>query len=514
MKPWLAVAVLLPVAGFPQAFDSALAPYPSLHERYDPAVEDLLATVERNGSPAGALSATVDWTVESSKGLDLERQNFGPLSIKSCPNWHTPPEPGYWASGTYAISAQGNAFRIEKAADEAASADWWQKDGEQTYARAWSEDWPTIWRFHHDAFEAGMLGYPEGLGVLLWAFNAAEYLRRADHLELGEDREVAGRVYKTLVATPSWVKVPLRLENRTAYPFEESTLASWATLRPVVTYFVEPSSGLVAGASFVYHRVLRSGPKDWTAGSKPSGLAITCFAEEVGRTAGGTAYPTRIVGEVRDGDTLLRRTVLAVRLGAPESVPALALPAGKRKIDPWPKYRPEVYRAWLDRGDTDHANRLGLAASLAFEGTDVAAAEAAMLDAVAALETDASLERETFGGIDWELGFALYELFWRHSDAALVTFWDTVPRTDTWLDIVNRAADLHGTYRGTEHERTALVREGQALLYAQVREPDFTARCRAAYLADLQRRAVEAADPEEKAYLQGLAGEVAAQLQR
>jgi len=58
-----------------------------------------------------------------------------------------------------------------------------------------------IFRFHHDAFEAGMLGYCEGLGLLLWSFQPGEYLRRADKMAVGADRRLNGGTYKTLVAT-------------------------------------------------------------------------------------------------------------------------------------------------------------------------------------------------------------------------------------------------------------------------------------------------------------------------
>ena len=443
-------------------YDSALASYPELRPQYDPAVEEILGKLERAAPEGGAFSGAVRWKIESARKLDLDRQNFGPFSLKSVPNWHFPPEdPGFWREGAYSIAALGADFRMEKPEDAVSPADWWEKHGEALYARAWSEDWPTIWRFHHDALEAGMLGYPEGLCLLLCAFNPGEYLRRAERLERGEKRRWNGGAYETLLATPSWVAKPLFLENRTHFPFNESTLISWASLRPAITYLVDVDRGLVVGAEFVYYRVLRDSPKDWHAGAKPSGLVITSFAEEVARSPQGAWYPVRIVSEIREGEAVARRTELSVELGDPPTKSPLGpLPEGKRKIDPWPKYRSEVYRKWLEAGDLDHANRLGYAASLAYEGADLEGAEAAIAEAIAALERDPMLEPESFGGIDWELGFALYELLWRWPKEDLPKIWDRFPPTSTWQAVLARAVNLYQEYRPDEAERTGRILEG------------------------------------------------------
>jgi hypothetical protein len=232
---FLSFSCMLPAA----EYDSALAPYPYFREApYCAEAEALLTQIEANAPADGAFSVTVSWTCRSERNLDPDKNKFGPFSLKSTPNWHRPPE-GYWKEGTYTVEGIAPVFRIEKPADQSSPADWWHKDGENIFARAFCDDWHNVWRFHHDALESGMLGYAEGLGLVLWAFQPADHLRRAENLEQGEDLVINGTSYKTLIATPNWIKNPLFLENRTHYPFNHSTILSWAQLKPVIIYYID-----------------------------------------------------------------------------------------------------------------------------------------------------------------------------------------------------------------------------------------------------------------------------------
>ncbi len=448
-RRWLAACLCAtPLFG---AYESALAPYPAVQDR-DLArdVEWLLARIEENAARSPHATATVTWESDGAEKLDEGRDRFGPFSSKSCPNWHAPGAAGRWARGEYVLRAAAREFTIEKPADAASGADWWWRFGEHIVARKYAADWPFIWRLHHDALEADMLGYCEGLGLVLWALQGAEYLMRAENLTVEGTRDVGGVACRVLVATPEWIRRPPFLQNRTHFPFNHSTMLSWAALRPVIAYAVDADAGLVRAAEFTYYDVGRSGPDDWHAVPRPSGVTVRCAAEDVAQNEHGTWYPTRIQAHVHNGDRVVRTTRLAIRLGpVPPSPDGPRIPEGKRMLDYWPLYRPEAFEAFIaDEGRT-HANLVGLARSLCYEGA-MAAGEGAMREAVANLEADRTLLPATFGGIDWELGFAVYELFWRFDEADVQAFWNRMPRTATWSAILARAVDLYQQYRPAE----------------------------------------------------------------
>lgn len=447
----LAVAL----AGGDPGYESPLAPYPWRRDGpLGPGVDEVLAALEENAAASPGFSARVEWTSSGGRKLDAGRDRYGPLSTKSCPNWRSPGEAGFWPSGAYEIRAVGPDFRIEKPADDASAEDWWQKRGEHLYSRAFSEGWVTCWRLHHDALEADAIGYAEGLGLLLWAFAPGEYIRRADHLEA---QRTASGAQAVLVATPGWIRTPPYLQNRKYYPFESTTFESWATLRPVVRYRVDLVRKMVFAAEFAYYKVTRDNPKDWSPGAQPSGLVVSCRAQTVSRNSSGTWYPRRIVAQVREGETVVREVSLEVSLGdPPDALPPPALPPDKRRLDPWPHYRPEVFREFARLEGPDHANRLGLARALAYEG-DAESAVPAIFETVSKLEEDARLSRETFGGIDWELGFAVYELLGRFEEDGVIAFWNAVPRTSTWSAILARAVDLYRQYRPKQVEKIATL---------------------------------------------------------
>lgn len=453
-----AALVTLLGAGAPNGapeYGSPLAPYPWKRDGpFGAGVAEVLAALEENAAASPGFSARVAWTASSERKLDPARDRYGPLSLKSCPNWRSPKEAGFWPGGTYEIQAIGPDFRIDKPADAASAEDWWQKRGEHIYSRAFSQDWVTCWRFHHDALEADMIGYAEGLGLLLWAFAPGEYIRRADYLDV-ELRD-SGR-QALLVATPAWIRTPPYLQNRKYYPFESTTFESWATLRPVVRYRIDLTRNMVFAAEFVYYKVTRDNPKDWRPGAQPSGLVVSCRALTVARNSSGTWYPRRIVAQVREGETLVREVSLEVSLGdPPAALPPPPLPPDKRHLYPWPPYRPEVFREFARLEGPDHANRLGLARALAYEG-DMESAVPALFEVVSKLEEDSTLSRETFGGIDWELGFAVYECLGRFDEDRVAAFWNEVPRTSTWSAILARAVDLYRQYRPKQVEKIATL---------------------------------------------------------
>ncbi len=419
-----------------------------------------------------------------------------------------PPLGGNWKQGSFVVTGNGGDFRVDKPADAASPADWWATQGEHIYSRKYSQDWPLVLRFHHDALEADMIGYCEGLGLILWAFQPREFLRRADHLQVGPDRTVNGRTFATLVATPDWLVRPLFLENRTSFPFCHSTMCSWAEHKPVVTYFVDAEKGMIAGAEFVYMTCLRDSDRDWHAGGKPSGLSIVCLAAELGRTPTGGFFPASIVAEVLEKDAVVRRSTLTVSLADAEVAwTPVVLPATKRAIDAWPSYRVEVYEERIRQGDLDHANLLGLARALAFE-RDVRRGMDVLLEAVTNLQKDPALTPAAFAGIDWDYGFVVYDLLRYGSPADVAELWSRVPRTRTWADIVNRGIDLYHRFLPEEKEAHAALTE---TFQREFLDAERVAEERAAletYARVLRARAASARTDAMRLRLEKLAGEV------
>lgn len=445
--------MLITVGAAAETFDSALAPYPWRREApFAAAVEEVLQAIEANAAREPGVTAAVQWTVRATRALDAGRDGFTIFSLKTCPNWHRPGEQGFWPRGQYVLQASGGDFLIRKPEDAHGGEDWWRKEGEHIFARAFSESWHVTWRLHHDALEAGILGYGEGLGLVLWAFRPQEYLRRADHLERGAPFHVGEIACTTLIATPDWIRNPYKIRNRSHYPFNHTTLQSWAVHRPVITYYVDTKRGVVVAAQFQYYDIRRSSPGDWTANAKPSSLKVFCVAEEVGRTARGAWFPARIAAYVYDGDAVVRATEMTVNAASFSGpMPALHLDAQKRTIDWWPHYRSDVYEELVCREGWNHANRLGLARALCYEGRSAAAD--VLRETVKELERDWRLLPATFGGIDWELGFAVYEFLWKAEQAEVDDFWETLPRTSTWNAILARAVDLYRQYRPKEVEK-------------------------------------------------------------
>jgi len=455
-------AVFLPVShhnavSAQELYDSALAPYPRLREKpYGADAEELLQLLELRASGSARFSAQVVWRAEGTGKLNPARDAYGPLSLKSLPDWGNEGRSSLPRRGKYRITVAGPNFLIERQENES-TVEWWRKEGEHIYSHKYTKQWPVVWRFHHDALEADLLGYAEGLGFILWCFEPGEFLRRSENLERGPDSPVNGKVYATLIATPDWIKEPPFLQNRKHYPFNHSTMMSWASLKPVVTYFVDTDKGLITAARFTYYDVGRSGPADWHAQPKPSGTVIFSVVSGFARGEGGSYYPRHITSQVFKKGRLLRSTDLTVEADStPRPLPPLSLPGNKRKLDPWPLYRPQGFRYLIGIEGENHANRVGLARALCYEG-DLAVGEKALLRAVEALEADPNLTASTFGGIDWELGFALYELLWRFDESEIEGFWRRIPPTPTWKAILARALSLYKQYRPEEIRKIRII---------------------------------------------------------
>jgi len=504
----LLVAIGIVSAG---EYDSALAPYPAVRNGFPEEVESLLSKIEANAPSDGSFSLRLNLQVTTGTPLNWHSYYPGPFTLKSFPNWYEPPrERKYWDKAALVFQGKGRDFRLEKPADDSSPQDWWQKQGEHLFARRTTEE-DFVWRFHPDALEADLIAYCEGLCLYLLSFQPGEYIRRAYSLSRGKDVQVNGTTYATLVAKPEWLCKKLFLENRTHFPFNESTMLSWANLRPQVTYLVDPEKGAVARVRFDYFRVVRDNPKDWHSGWVPRGLVIECWVEEWARTAEGTWFPAKTVGQVWRKEELSRQLVItATYEGKPESLEPLELPVTKRCFDVWPPYRPEVFDWFASFDGESHATRVGRACALAFEGK-LAEAEEAIKAAIEALENDPNLEGRTFGGIDWELGFALYEFFWRYTPEELEAFWSRVPHTPTWRGVLAKAVHLYTKYRSEEAEKIALLYDRYEKEFEEARRRELRERARQKYIEWLEKAAQRAREEgrlEDAAYLSALKEEV------
>ena len=121
----------------------------------------------------------------------------------------------------------------------------------------------------------------------------------------------------------------------------------------------------------------------------------------------------------------------------------------------------------------------------------------------------------TFGGIDWELGFAVYEIFWRFSEEEVAAFWDRMPRTGTWTAVLARAVNLYQQYRPREGAKiqVLLTEFDQTFEKRKRRRTERALRelYRDCLATDLEVVA-ENSNGSRMAYLKGLLEQVEAQL--
>ena len=468
---------------------SSLAPARPVAAKYGAAEEAVLDGIEARAPAGGEFQVRVDWEVTSETWLDWGRDGMGLGSYKTGLDWHTPPAEGQTVrSAQLRLSGQGADVRISRLDAEGTEVEWWSKTGEYLYSSRLGELLPFLTRWHAIEFlESGALAYGEGLGLVLWAMQPGEFLRRAPHLEAAEAVRVNGKVYQPLVAPPDWVVNPPTVLGRTYYPYNHSTLIDWGGLSPQITYFVDTVTGRIDGAVLEYFKVLRSHRGIWTAVPEPSGARLESWVEQWQETPQGLAIPARIEAVYAVGDAIVRRTALSVRheTAAPPFTPYTPEP-GRRPYEPWPPYQSAVYQGRIDAGRVDYASRVGLVNALAFEG-DLAAALGAFKALLDDLVSDSELLPESTAGIDWHLGLALYEMLQQPASPECAALWTDFAPREPFIGILGRAVDFYARWHLAQD--AARVEE-----YFQLYEQRFGATAR--LLHALERRLTEHVESE------------------
>ena len=344
-----------------------------------------------------------------------------------------------------------------------------------------------------------MIAYGEGLCLLLLRFMPGEYLRRSENLKLGELLRVNGDVYQTLVATPGWIKDPPTLPTRHYFPYNQSKLLSWAPFTPTVTYFVNPDAMRIEGAVFTFYTFDRSHRGRWTVLPRQTGERFEAWVTEWSQSALGEV-PSAIRGVyVRQGKTV-REIQLEVVVESGDFFKELSLPAGRRQYEPWPPFSSEVYRGRISSGENDYANRVRLIDALAFEGKFEEALRE-LKSFLSDIQADSELVGESLGGIDWHLGFALYEILQNPQAPENGALWTDFEPTEPYIGILGRALDFFARWHRAEYadlveqymrlyrERFGLKAEIMHAAQRRLIERVETETDRALQLEELMRRA-------------------------
>ncbi len=461
-------------------FGSSLASERPLRRDYSEEVEALLAEIESRAPSSLEVRAAIDWEVPQGFELDGTRDSLGVTNYKSALDWRRPEGSAWHERGSLTLSQAGGDFELRRPGED--GGEWWRKAGDYFYSSHMLQVLPFTTRYRAaEALEADMIAYGEGLGLLLWALSPGHYLRRAEHLEAGRPAEARGRTFYPLIATPDWIARPPTLPDKPWYPYQDSTLASWAEHAPRITYYVDPATYRIEGARMEYHKVSRSHPGRWTAGAAPAHIALEAWVKRWGTAGDGIALPVEIEGECYFGEELRRRVVLRVReasvaSGGLSELSALLPEPGRRPYEGWPPYRSEVYRERIRSGADDYANRVGLIGALAFEG-DLQATLEELKRLLLAFEADSALVPESMGGIDWHLGVAVYEILQRPESPECAALWRDFPPTEPFSSILARAVDFYARWHRAEDA-------ARAEEYFAAYERAFGAKARFLYVLD------------------------------
>jgi len=397
----------------------------------------------------------IDWEFTVGEKRDWSRDSFGRKSYRTGLAWYPPPEgEAFWQKAKLKLYLHGKDFHLSRLDGEGKEVEWWHKEGRYLFSSRMQDffqfnlRWPAV-----EAFESGFLAYGEGLGLILWAFVPEDYLKRAENLEFAEDQEIDGKTYRVLRATPSWIKDPPTLPNRRYHPNNQAKLMSWAIHWPVVTYFVDEAEGRICGATFEYFDVTRSHPGKWNVGWAPRDEVLEAWVREWGTTGDGVVFPTKIEGQYVLKGKVVRRLVLRIsEVTAPgEEIefPPLEIDRNRRPYEEWPPYRSSVYRERIAEEGKDYANWVGLINALAFEG-DFKEVISELKALLSAFEKDQELVPESLWGIDWHLGYALYEILQHHEEPQFEALWRDFPPEEPYKGILARAVDFFGRWHLSE----------------------------------------------------------------
>jgi hypothetical protein len=222
----------------------------------------------------------------------------------------------------------------------------------------------------------------------------------------------------------------------------------------VITYYFDPARAAIEGAVFEYFKVDRSHRGRWTAVPRPAGERTEAWVTQWGVTADGRPMPSAIEGRYVVGAETKRRVVFTVRdeqavRGEVTPCAELELQPGRRLYEGWPPFQSAVYRARIENGQADYANRVGLVDALAFEG-NLAEALQALQELLADFQSDPALLAESMGAIDWHLGYAVYEFLQRPDAPEYWAIWNDFAAVEPYISVLGRAVDFFGRWRRAE----------------------------------------------------------------
>jgi len=430
---------------------SALASERPLRFDFSPEVEAFLAGCKQAASTSQTWGLRITWQLLKEEPRDWNRDGLGPRSFKTGLDWIHPPE-GRQVSreGRVSLAGKGDRFYLSHLNENGDIEEWWQKEGSYLYSSRMNELLPFVTRYPaQQALESGMLAYGEGLCLVLWAFNPEEYLRRSEDLKLGDLVQVDSHTCRTLISTPNWIKEPATLPTRHYFPYNESKLRSWASFTPVVTYFVNPQTYRIEGAVFTFYTFERSHPGRWTVIPEVSGERFETWVLKWSDTPFGT-IPSEVEGFYFVGDELKRHLLISIAPDTGAEFKPLSLPRGRRQYEPWPPFSSAVYRQRIASGNKDYANRVGFINALAFEGK-LSEALQEFKSLLADFNGDSDLVPESLGGIDWHLGFALYEILQNPEAPENRALWTEFEPREPYIGILGRALDFFARWHRSEY---------------------------------------------------------------